>query len=332
MLVPLLAWQLLDPSIASLSLSNQFGMNGTGMNGAGVYGSSSLHLTPNRINHFRILDPQNTGFQSHPKKKLRLDKLRHGLFARAGIMVIPSWFFSPFLRSFSTPMCRKKVGAWSRSRGVNRVDGCNVSVQAGYRWIRKPLSIEVGVQYSSLVFPDSNWLGRDEQIPASDFTQIRMHWFSLAASIIREFPLQKRAQPSWSWKLGGTLMLGMIVGDIYRTKLGAQLPSCTFDNLGNLDYCRPYRAIEFNDIDRNPRYFAKCSAKHGCSESDLIRAGRQRESTLPRLLPLINLVTGPKFQINDQIGVSTEFGFGLGFNFSLAVDVAFTATGQTQSK
>jgi len=312
--------------VAWLLLPSIIGSANQGSLPSAIQTSKSKVFLQFQSNEMYSVGERPSSRQASSSKHPRPEILKHGAYARTGILIIPSWFFAPFLRSFSTPMCRTRIGSWSRTQGVNRVDGCNFHFQGGYRWMKKPHTVEVGLGYARLVFPDSNWLGRDEQIPAADFTQIQLHWLFLSTTLAREFPLQKQSRPRWFWKLGGTLMLGMLMGEIYRTKLGAQLPRCRIDDLGNLDFCRPYRAIEFNDSNRDLRYFADCSMKHGCKETDLIRAGRQRETSVPRILPLINLVTGPRVQINDRVGLSTEFGVGLGLNFNLAIDVAFDAS------
>lgn len=234
-------------------------------------------------------------------------------------MRIPNVVLSAFLRSYSNALCRKKPGAFARSMGVNRSDTCNFSLRAGLRRVRGVRGYDLELGYTRLAMPKSNWVAKNEEIPAADLLEFSLHAISVSAGIWRDVPLARR-RTRWSWRFGAQLGMALVLGGIHRTKLGAQPSSCNFDTLGNLSLCRPYRPLEFNEPTRRTRAFAHCDAKQGCDPNDLERAGRSRVSSIPPLLPWLKFWTGPGYAIDRNTRIDARVSLGVGLGIGLGVE------------
>lgn len=268
--------------------------------------AAAVHNSSSRTEELSRLDPRSRGRYS-------------AFFVGASQLQIPNRLLSTFLRSYSNALCRPQPSARARAMGVNRSDRCNFGIHGGYRWVRGRYGIDAELSYSRFAMPTSNWVAAGEEIPAADYLELSFHAFTLAASIWRDIPLARR-KTRWSWRFGAQLGLALVAGGAYRTKLGDQPPECTFETLGNLDLCRPYRPLEFNDGARSRRAFAECSTREGCNPHDLERAGRQRVDAVPPLIPWINLWTGPGFAIDARQRLSGRFSVGIGLGLGLSYE------------
>jgi hypothetical protein len=239
------------------------------------------------------------------------------IFARTRLILLPSFVFHRYLASYSNALCRPHPGAIAQRRGINRSDACNGSVEAGVRWHRDGVWFELSGLYAKIFMPSSSWVAQGEQLAAADLTEIKMHVSGIQVGILREYSLGHRL-PRWSWHLGGQLGFAKLFGHIYRTKLGAQPETCTWKDLGNLERCRPFRAVEFNEPERDPRFFASCT-KDKCDPHDLERAGRSREE-LPAFIPWIAVSTGPAFRVSLDWTLRTEIGLGPGYFFGIGAE------------
>ena len=256
----------------------------------------------------------------------RVSEPEHALIWRSRLLLIPNSILARFLDAYSNSLCRSQPGRRAAELGAYRVDGCNFMIDVGYRHELPRLNIETSLGYGRLFMPDSNWLGKGEKLPSADFMQVHLHILSAMVTLSRDFPIARRWSTRWSWRVGGQLGLAFLAGDVKRTKLGDQTEDCAVDDLGDLDRCRPYRAIEFNDEGRDPQYFARCDSE-GCDELDLERAGRYAEQSIPRVLPLGGVFTGPRVRINQKIGIAAEFGVGVGLTVGVSIDGYFSPDG-----
>lgn len=247
----------------------------------------------------------------------------HGVHLRSGISIVPSFILGQFFETHGNALCRSELGSNSvaAASGANTVGGCNFYIEGGYRLKRRRFALQASVGYTRLFMPDSLWLGKGEPLEAADYTQIRLHVATGQLDFIGEVPVARKFTNRLTWRFGGSIGLGLLFGGVYRTKLGSQRDACTMGTVGNLQKCSPYRAQEFDEPWRETPGFATCT-KDGCSEADLIRAGRE-EDPLPSVIPVGRLFTGPRLQATDALGITAEAGLGLGFTFGLSVDASF---------
>ena len=152
----------------------------------------------------------------------------------------------------------------------------------------------------------------------ADLTQIDLHLVAIQVGLERQWHFGRKLR-RWSWRLGGQLGIGVAAGGVYRTKLGAQPETCTPDSLGDLSKCRPFRAVEFSEPDRNPRYYARCTATH-CDPHDLERAGRSRDE-VPRIFPTFSFHTGPRYELTRWVQITADVGLSYGLSFGLGCEV-----------
>ena len=242
----------------------------------------------------------------------------HTIFVRTRLLWVPSFVLSPFLSSYSNALCRAKPGPVARGMGVNRSEACNGMTEAGYRSFFGERSFDVSLGYWHLSMPDSNWLAADEDVASADLTQIDLHLVAIQVGLERQWHFGRKLR-RWSWRLGGQLGIGVAAGGVYRTKLGAQPETCTPDSLGDLSKCRPFRAVEFSEPDRNPRYYARCTATH-CDPHDLERAGRSRDE-VPRIFPTFSFHTGPRYELTRWVQITADVGLSYGLSFGLGCEV-----------
>lgn len=271
--------------------------------------------------------PQISRTPSEPSPNTPVPGLRRELRApgqalswRSRLLLIPNAILARFLDAYSNSLCRKHPGDRAMERGAHRVDGCNFMIDIGYRHELAKVAIETSVGYGRLFMPDSNWLGRGEKLPSADFTQIHLHLLNAHVTLSRDFAFPRSRR--WSWRVGGQLGVSFVAGNIWRTKLGDQTETCDLEHFGDLSRCRPYRAIEFDEPNRDPKYFADCDEK-GCTAADLRRAGRFAEPSVPRVLPLAALFTGPRLRVHQNLGVALELGVGLGITVGVSIDGYF---------
>lgn len=246
---------------------------------------------------------------------------RHGMHVRSGIVLVPSFVLGQFLETYGNAACRGEgrgqVGKFAADQGTNTVGGCNYYVEGGYRMTRRRFALQASVGYTQLFMPESVWVAKGEDMDAADLVEVNLHLATAQLDFIGEWPISRRL----SWRLGASLGVGLLLGNVWRTQLGTQPDACTLDTAGDLRQCRPFRAAEFDEPWRETPGYADCSA-HDCSEADLIRAGRARES-LPSMVPVGRIFTGPRVQVTDAVGVAADVGVGVGVTFGLSLDARF---------
>ena len=241
----------------------------------------------------------------------------HGAHLRTGVMIVPPALLGQFFDSFANSNCTGVRTARGASLGTNKVGGCNIYVEGGYRTRRRNLVLMASLGYARIAPPDSNWLGRGENLDAAQLTQIDLHLLSAQIDVAGEWPLGRRVR----WRLGLSLGAAYLAGSVMRTSIGSQTAGCTLETLGDLRQCRPYRPREFDEPEREDPGFANCD-EDGCSEADLIRAGRTA-TRLPTLVPTGRLYTGPRFDLGHRVGLSLDIGVGLGLTMGVGIDARF---------
>lgn len=241
------------------------------------------------------------------------------MFFGASQIRVPNRILSTFLRSYSNALCTKHPSARARAMGVNRSDRCNFGLRLGYRRVENQRGLDFELGYAKLSMPTSNWVAKNEHIPAADYLELSFHAISVAAGIWKDIPLARKST-RWTWRFGAQLGVALFLGSLHRTKLGAQPDSCGFDNLGDPTLCRPYRPLEFNEATRSERAFAQCTAKDGCDARDLERAGRERVTAIPPVLPWFNLWTGPGYAIDRRTRIDARVSLGMGVGVGLGLE------------
>jgi hypothetical protein len=203
----------------------------------------------------------------------------HGVGARAGLVIIPTWILSGFLASHTNALCRGDVGNFADQRGLLKTEGCNFFVAGEYTYRKSRIFDIVGaIGYQSLHAPDGYWLDTDEwdrdscelashvggpdscNLGAADYTEIDMNLLTFQADFVARYPVV--VTPDIEFGLGGGagIGLGVIFGGVYQTALGNAPGSrgtggvidnstcTTLDDLKDMRRCTPrYDPDEYSD-------------------------------------------------------------------------------------
>ena len=277
---------------------------------------------------------------------------RHAIGAHGGIVVIPTWVLSNWLATHTNALCRGKIGAFAADRGLNRQDGCNFYVGADYTFrFSRVLDVAASVQYQRVKVPDGLWLdkarynGSAGNIESADYTEIDLGLVAVEVGFIARAPIVITKDVEFSLGGGGGLGLGVVLGGVYQTPLGAAPAgftpaggrtdgTCqTLEDLADLTRCTPRWDVA-NDGDEvppdpsqlsnpNPELFATCTSTE-CNESDLQAFGyRMKQGGLPPVIPVVNLILSARILIKDAVGITINGGFNTGFYFGAGLQYFF---------
>ncbi len=286
---------------------------------------------------------------------------RHGVGARAGIVVVPTWILSKWVETQTNALCRgEAVGGFARERGLLRTDGCNF--YAGFEYVyrhSRVFDIVGSVGYQSAKLPEGFWLdkgryiGTPESLVAADYTEVDLSMLYFEADFIARAPIVKGDNIELGIGGGGGIGLGVVFGDIYRTGIGnnpdgyvpGQGPTATDtcqtpEDLGDFNRCTPRYDVTLDPDDTPPspdelddpnnELYASCGAK-GCSKSDLSAFGyRNKSGSIPPVIPVVNLIISARMIIKDTVGISINGGFNTGFYFGGSLTYFFGKDFQTR--
>lgn len=205
----------------------------------------------------------------------------HGVGARGGIVVVPTWILSGFLASHTNSLCRGgNVGNFAAKRGLLKTDGCNFYVAGEYTYRKSRIfDIVAAVGYQSMKTPEGYWLDSDEwpdscdiadtapggdpmggcDISAADYTEVNMNLLTFQADFVARYPVVLTPDVEIGIGGGAGIGLGVIFGGVYQTAIGSAptgfangLPqdTCqTLDDLKDFTRCTPrYDPEEYNDV------------------------------------------------------------------------------------
>lgn len=287
---------------------------------------------------------------------------RHAIGAHAGLSVIPTWLLSSFLASHTNALCRgTTVGAFAGDRGLNKQDGCNFYVGADYTFrFSRVLDIAASVQYQRAKVPDGLWLDKNRydgsaaSLESAHYTEIDLGLLAMEVDFIARAPVVVTKDVEFGIGGGAGLGLGVVLGGVWQTPLGAspegftadggRTPgSCqTLDDLADLTRCTPrYDINEDGDMvppDQselsapNPDLFARCTSDE-CNESDLRAFGyRQKQGGVPPVIPVVNLIVSARLIIKDVVGLTLNGGFNTGFYFGGGLQYFFGKVEQDEMR
>jgi len=278
----------------------------------------------------------------------------HGVGARGGIVVIPTWILSGFLASHTNALCRgENMGSFAEKRGLLKTDGCNFFVAGEYTYRKSRIFDIVGaIGYQSLKAPDGYWLDTDEwdrdscdvddgsgdcNLAAADYTEIGMHLLTFQADFVARYPVVVTPDVEIGIGGGAGIGLGVIFGGVYQTALGSDpmgagdTDTCnTLEDLKDFTRCTPrYDPEEYLDYngEANPNppdeLYAECS-KDNCSTGDLKGFGyRKKQEDIPPVYPIVNLILSARFIVKDVWGINITGGWNTGFYFGGSMSYFF---------
>jgi hypothetical protein len=173
------------------------------------------------------------------------------------------------------------------------------------------------LSYTNASPADGNWLGKGDEHPAAvdtDFVQFRgLALYALDVS----FVWHTMFNDWFGIHYGAGVGIAYVGGRILRTSSSG----CTEDNAGDLSQCRP------QGVDCGPG---------GCNEQQLIATSvnpgtdnpanpkRFRESSVPPVLPIVNVVVGVDFRLPKVRGWEAKLEGGFYDAFFLGGGIAYT--------
>ncbi|MBC8068261.1 MAG: hypothetical protein IAG13_08005 [Deltaproteobacteria bacterium] len=287
---------------------------------------------------------------------------RHGIGARGGIVVIPSWILSRYLDTHGNALCRgDNVGDFAADRGLLKTQGCNFYVGAEYIYRQsRILDIVPAIGYMRLHTPDAMWLDKGQAAlkeaqglnanSGADYTEVKMDLLTVQVDFIARAPIVVTDDVEFGIGGGGGLGLGVVFGGVWQTPLtsspGGQGPRGFADGTETIDSCQT--RADLGDFTRcTPRYdpatsgadpdfdpqadlsepnaqgYARCG-KDKCSVADLSAFGyRKKNDSVPPVIPIVNLALSARLIIKDTFGITLTGGWNTGFYFGGSLNYFF---------
>jgi hypothetical protein len=221
--------------------------------------------------------------------------LSYGVATRLRWVTIPSWVLNVFTKQ-NVPL-----SSWGTAIEFFRRKG--------------NFDFAIAMTYTNLSPHDGNWLGdgRDATVD-TDFVQFRgLAMYGIDASFIGHTSFT-----DWfGIHYGAGIGIGIISGDVFRTSNDNTL--CTEANAGNLEQCHPKGV--------------SCTGST-CNEQQLVGLGpgvddptdphRFRETTVPSVLPIVNIVVGVNFRLPRVRGWEAKLEGGFYDAFFLGGGIGYT--------
>ncbi len=173
----------------------------------------------------------------------------------------------------------------------------------------------ISLTYMNLSPHDGNWLGKGrEAAEDTDFVQFRgLAMYGADASFI----WHTNFSDWFGMHYGAGIGIGVLAGDVLRTSNDSTL--CTEANAGNLAQCHPKGV--------------SCTGS-SCSEQDLRGLGpgiddptdphRFSESSVPSVLPIVNVVVGVDFRLPQVRGWEAKLETGFYDAFFVGTAIGYT--------
>jgi hypothetical protein len=213
-------------------------------------------------------------------------KVTYGAGMHLRGLFVPTWFLGMFLDA-STPLN---------------------SVALGGEFVRRKGNFDIvaSMNFGFYSPENGNYLGNGKN-PAIDTDYIEFRNLNLLAFDVA-FIGHHYFLPWLSLVYGAGLGFGIVLGDIMRVSNG---PQCTAENVSDINKCYPV-GIDLNNRD-------KWLSDHTCTGPDSPGAPCQyREPDVWPVVPIVHLLLGVNFKINEQFSVRVDGGFHDAFYFGAA--------------
>jgi hypothetical protein len=230
-------------------------------------------------------EPRPTEAKVTARERPKRDVLYGAGLHLRGIFV-PEWFLNAFLDS---------------STALN-------SVSLGGEFVRRKGNFDLvaTINFGFYSPPDGTYLGNGKN-PAydADYLQFRdLNVLTFDVSFLWHHDFTK-----WlSLVYGAGLGLGIVLGDIYR--ISNFQGNCTPENLKNLSQCNPVRPGNYDDLaqwNNNRDAWLNANTRNGPDTPQAPHLYRE-EGKWP-VIPMVHLLIGLNFKINEQISVRVDGGF-----------------------
>ena len=213
-------------------------------------------------------------------------KVSYGAGMHLRGLFVPTWFLNMFLDA-STPLN---------------------SVALGGEFVRRKgdFDIVASMNFGFYSPENGNYLGNGKN-PAIDTDYIEFRGLNLLAFDVA-FIGHHYFLPWLSMIYGAGLGFGIVLGDIYRISNG---PQCTHENVSGTGECYPV-GMDLNNRD-------SWLSNHTCAGPDSPGAPCQyKEPDVWPVVPIVHLLLGVNFKINEQFSVRVDGGFHNAFYFGAA--------------
>ena len=202
-------------------------------------------------------------------------------------LFVPTWFLNLFLDA-STPLNSMALGGEFVRRKGN-------------------FDIVASVNFGFYSPQDGNYLGNGKN-PAVDTDYIQFRGLNLLAFDVA-FIGHHYFLPWLSLVYGAGLGFGVVLGDIYR--ISDHTGNCNSDNIGDFGKCNPVDPTDTASLARwnedRDKWLADAPK---CSSKDSPDAPCQyREEDVWPVIPIVHLLVGVNFKINEQFSVRVDGGF-----------------------
>jgi len=216
-----------------------------------------------------------------------------GLHVRG--LFVPTWFLNMFL-DHSTPLNSAGLGAEFVRRKGN-------------------FDIVATINFGFYSPEDGNYLGNGKN-PADDTDYIQFRNLNVLAFDVA-FIGHHYFLPWLSLIYGAGLGLGIVLGDIYR--ISNYIQKCSHDNLDDLGQCNPVPPGDTGSLNRwnedRDRWLADGCHQDG-KDSPMSPCQFREEDVWP-VVPVVHLLLGVNFKINEQFSVRVDGGFHNAFYFGV---------------
>ena len=212
-------------------------------------------------------------------------KVSYGAGMHLRGIFVPTWFLGMFLDA-STPLN---------------------SVALGGEFVRRKGNFDIvaSMNFGFYSPDDGNYLGNGKN-PGIDTDYIQFRNLNLLAFDVA-FIGHHYFLPWLSLVYGAGLGFGIVLGEVLRISNSG----CTHDNVSDIDSCYPV-GMDLSDRDG-------WLAEHTCSGPDSPGAPCQyKEDDVWPVLPIVHVLLGVNFKINEQFSVRVDGGFHNAFYFGAA--------------
>ncbi|HVZ74710.1 MAG TPA: hypothetical protein VHJ20_20145 [Polyangia bacterium] len=226
----------------------------------------------------------------------------YGVGARLRVVSVPRWLLNLFTKQ-NVPLT-----SWGTGLELLRRKG--------------EFDFILSFSYQSMSPPDGNWLGRGHDANV-DTDYVQFKGLGLAGADV-SFVWHSFLTDWFGLHYGAGLGLGIVTGKILRTSDSNDI--CTEANAGDVSQCHP--------VSKPPAPPITCTAA-GCSDSALAATEggvddptdphRFRESNVPPVLPIVNVLVGVDFRLPHVRGweAKIEGGFYDAFFFGGTLGYTF---------
>jgi hypothetical protein len=220
----------------------------------------------------------------------------HGAGMHLRGLFVPTWFLNMFLDA-STPLN---------------------SVGFGGEYIRRKGNFDIvaSVNFGFYSPEDGNYLGNGKS-PAIDTDYIQFRDLNVLAFDVA-FIGHHFFLPWLSLVYGAGLGFGIVLGDIYR--ISNYQSNCASDNLDDFGKCNPVNPADTSSLKKwNEDRDGWLADAPKCETKDSPTAPCQfREDDVWPVVPIVHLLIGVNFKINEQFSVRVDGGFHNAFYFGAA--------------